>query len=648
MDVFFVISGYVITLMLLREFSARGGFSLKAFYKRRFWRLMPALSLLVSVVILVGLLVLPPFGEQEVLAKTAVGAMLAVANLVISSSVGGYFDAPAEANPLLNTWSLSVEEQFYLVLPFVLLGSLALGRRLGIGRQIAVVVLSSITVLSFSSMLLSSLGVATPWPPLTNDFYGPVSRFWEFLLGVLLAMLPAPIRLAGRVSGLLGWTGFGIVLASFAIINPVVAYPSLVTTLPVVGTALVIWAGGQASTGPYKLLSLFPLRRIGDWSYSIYLWHWPLIVFTALIWPDQPWLIVVAAVASLIPALLSYKYVETPLRRQPGSGKRLVLRGGIVIGAPVFLAVGLAVASVHSLWSGPLERIEADLSDTHIGWSECMEMGTITGSALVDHSACSFNVGGNEPPVYLAGDSSAAQLSDGLVLASRALDSPVHILTAAGCPFADVYRQADRFPREADRRCKEMYEKTKSELEASPPGLVVLSVTDSYWWQAGYEIGTNQRDLASSPTRRAQALEAGIISAVRALQASGHHVLLVEPPPRIGHPGYDWNPVACSLLQVIRSGCEVEVPLAVLDSYQGQAVRSVRIAASRTGMQTIDLRSSLCSPRSCSAVVDGHLQWMDATHISPKASRRLAARFVSAIEEAFGRNGGRWSQRQSW
>lgn len=124
-DVFFVISGYVITLMLLREFSATGGISLKAFYKRRFWRLMPALSLLVSVVVLLGLVVLPPFGEQEVLAKTAVGAMLSVANFVISSSVGGYFDAPAEANPLLNTWSLSVEEQFYLVLPIALLGALA-------------------------------------------------------------------------------------------------------------------------------------------------------------------------------------------------------------------------------------------------------------------------------------------------------------------------------------------------------------------------------------------------------------------------------------------------------------------------------------------------------------------------------------------
>lgn len=493
--------------------------------------------------------------------------------------------------------------------------------------------------LSMSSILLHSRGVPTPWLPLTNDFYSPVSRFWEFLLGALLAMLPAPMRLARRVSGLLGWIGFAIVLASFSIIKPVVAYPSLITTLPVVGTALVIWAGGQASAGPSKFLSVSPLRRIGDWSYSVYLWHWPLIVFTGLLWPGQPSLIVIAAVASFVPALLSYQYVETPLRRLPASGKRLGLRGGIFIGAPVLLAVGLAVASTHSLWLAPLERIEADLSDTHIGWSECMDMGTITGAGLVDHPACSFNVGGSGPPVYLAGDSSAAQLSDGLVLASRALDSPLHILTAAGCPFADVYRQADRFPREADLQCREMYEETKAELEASPPGLVVLSVTDSYWWQAGYEIGTNQGDLASSPTRRAQALEAGTLSAVRALHASGHHVLLVEPPPRIGHPGYDWNPVACSLLQVIRTGCEVEVPLAVLDSYQGQAVRSIRNVASRTGMRTVDLRPSLCGANSCSSAVDGHLQWIDATHISPMASRGLAARFVSAIKDAFERKG---------
>lgn len=631
-DVFFVISGYVITLMLMREYSSAGRISFRNFYKRRFWRIMPALSLMVSVVLAIGLVVLPPFGEQKVLAETAVGAMLSIANLIISLSVGGYFDAPAEANPLLNTWSLSVEEQFYLVFPIALLGALLAERKFGM-RQLAVVALFVIAALSLSSILLYWDATAS-WLPLAGDFYSPISRFWEFLFGALLAMLPAPTRLAPRVSGLLGWIGFGVILTSFAIINPSGKYPSLLTTFPVLGAVLVIWAGSQANSGPTRLLSASPLTRVGDWSYSIYLWHWPLIVFTELLWPGQPSLLVAAALASLVPALLSYQYVEVPLRQLPFSGKQLRLRGGVLIGTPVLLAAGLAVAAVQSLWLAPLERIQMNLLDTHLGWSECMEMGTISGAALTDPSTCHFNVAGTRPTIYLAGDSSAAQLSDGLVRASSALNRPVHIMTAAGCPFADVYRRAERFPREADFRCREMYEKTKAELEVAPPGLVVLSVTDSYWWQAGYEIGLTWGGLREQPDHRAQVLEAGILSAVIALQASGHQVLLVEPPPRIGNPGYEWNPVTCSLIEVIRTGCEVRVPLATMDFYQAQAIRSIRRVAAITGVKSLDLRPSLCSANSCSSVVDGQLYWMDATHISPAASRDLSATFATAIKDA--------------
>ena len=174
-DVFFVISGYVITNMLQREFSGTGRIQFRAFYLRRFKRLTPALALMVSVVVVLSALILSPLGPQQTSTKTGAGAMLLVANMVIAHTTGGYFDAPAATNSLLHTWSLSVEEQFYLAFPLILVLGWVLARRARPLRSSPMFIVGGVATVSFALALLGSASrpSSSSW---LLGFYSPFTR----------------------------------------------------------------------------------------------------------------------------------------------------------------------------------------------------------------------------------------------------------------------------------------------------------------------------------------------------------------------------------------------------------------------------------------------------------------------------------------
>lgn len=315
-DVFFVISGFVITAMLHREQVKSGTVRLSQFYLRRFKRLTPALAVMVGIVVLVSAVVLSPLGPQQTVAATGIGALFLVANVVIDRSTGDYFAAAADTNPLLHTWTLSVEEQFYLVFPALLLLGWLLARRHQRARQAALALVAGLAFISLVLALIGPNAVQNTFARSLLGFYSPFTRAWEFAAGALLALLMAKARKdlphVRTVAGVLGLAGL---VATLWVIPEDARMPGPWTLLPVVATLLVIWAGTQGSSPVNRMLSLRPFTAIGDVSYSLYLWHWPLIVFAALLWPQTPYIAAIAAAVSIAPSIASYLMLENPIRR---------------------------------------------------------------------------------------------------------------------------------------------------------------------------------------------------------------------------------------------------------------------------------------------------------------------------------------------
>jgi peptidoglycan/LPS O-acetylase OafA/YrhL len=333
-DVFFVISGFVITSMLRREWEATGRIRFRAFYIRRFKRLTPALAVVVVSTAIVSALVLSPLGAQQTVAESGIGAMVLVANWVIAGNTGGYFDAPAATNPLLHTWTLSVEEQFYLAFPAILALGWFLTRKFRRRTNTAGVIVGLVAAVSFGLALLGATGIEHSW---LLGFYSPLTRAWEFGLGALLVLTAGRVTIESRKVAL-GFCllGAGMLAASLTLTTGRTAFPSL---LPVVGTALVLFAGTHTSNVVTRALAARPMVKIGDWSYSIYLWHWPFIVFAVLLWPAASYAGVIAAGLSFVPALASYVFVEQPIRSLRGvSTRRFALLVATVIAVPMVVA----------------------------------------------------------------------------------------------------------------------------------------------------------------------------------------------------------------------------------------------------------------------------------------------------------------------
>ena len=310
-DVFFVISGFVITGLLLRQWSADGRLDLRTFYARRVRRLLPALAIVVCATSIVSLFVQPLNGEQQQTAKTGLGAMLLSANLVIPRLAADYFAGGAADNPLLHTWSLSAEEQFYLAFPSLLLVGLLLGRHLHRRLTGPAIIVAGVSAASIAFLL-----AATYTPTLermgvfANPFYSSLARAWEFGLGALVSLAADTFdRASTRLLLFFGITGTGAVLASSLLFSSDGRFPGIAVFVPVVGAALILTSGLGRPHALTRALSSRSLVWIGDLSYGWYLWHWPLIVFGRLLAPGAPSVPLLCGGLSLGTAYLSYRFV---------------------------------------------------------------------------------------------------------------------------------------------------------------------------------------------------------------------------------------------------------------------------------------------------------------------------------------------------
>ncbi|MDF1825427.1 MAG: acyltransferase family protein [Verrucomicrobiales bacterium] len=335
-DVFFVISGFLIGSIVIREVES-GSFSLLRFWERRVRRILPALTAVVVATAVAGCVWMIPAHLEE-LGKSIMAQPALVANVYFWQE-SGYFEVASEYQPLLQTWSLAVEEQFYLFFPLVMILFFKLGRRAAL---IGVLILIALSLgwSVFSTKVYPSL-----------SFYLLPSRIWELDLGVILALLQIKRDRPRWINEVLSWGGIGCILTAVFTFSLNTPFPGYTALLPCLGAALVIFGNAQQATSSSALLGWGPIRFVGLISYSLYLWHWPLIVFARYQSAGElsVTMKVVILLLSLICATLSWRFIEKPFRKAKEREAKGATRKVLAIGAVTSIfTLGLGVAFSES------------------------------------------------------------------------------------------------------------------------------------------------------------------------------------------------------------------------------------------------------------------------------------------------------------
>jgi len=627
-DVFFVISGFVITAMLMREWVGEGRLRLGRFYVRRFKRLTPALAVTLSVTMLLGFFVLSPLGPQQDTSRTALGAVLLGANVVIARLTGDYFDVAADSNALLNTWSLSVEEQFYLIFPLLLGLTWTLARTRRARTVASLAVVSGLGVASFVAALAGSSGYQLASQPWLLGFYSPVTRVWEFGVGALLALLGPRLAVESkRLAAVLGGWGAALLLVSLFAITGSTPFPGPVTLVPVAGTAALLVAGSARDGVTARVLSFSPLVRLGDWSYSIYLWHWPLIVFAGALWPHHERAALVAAVVSFVPAIASYRWVETPLRTRPTPTRRAFTRFvAAVLVPPIVLSVGLWQASDKGFLLPRVQDFQEAASARPEG---CHRFAPLRGDTADE---CTWNIDADGAPIYLFGDSNAGQFVDSVVGAGRTLGRPVITSTANSCPMVDLPLDNRTQPRGWDEKCMGYVRGTLTYLlEEASPGTVIIANIDTYWDNRIWSTGPTTESMSTETSEKLESLTQGLTTMVESLRGAGHEVVLVQTIPR--WTGEDkWNAATCTTARILMNGCDQSMSVSSAMARQGATRAALTAAAKASGARVFDPWLILCPDGECTIQGPGYLRYYrDGIHLSLRQGQELAPDFTEFL-----------------
>lgn len=465
-DIFFVISGYLITDIINRGMQDNN-FSIVNFYRRRALRILPPLIVvLLAVTILASFVFLPE--EIKDYGKSVLWTALFSSNIFFFKEID-YFNPEAKFNPLLHTWSLAVEEQFYIVVPILFYICYRFFR-----PHVKIIFVFSVLISFILSVLLVFISQKA-------TFYLLPTRYWEMGLGSLIALYGLHQRFHGKAADAVSVVGIVFLLASLFLLTENVPFPGPAAILPTVGACCIIMAGRNGIAG--RWLSRPTPVFIGKISYSLYLWHWPLIVFYRLLYAPEiaflPGLLI--AVMSMLLAFVSYHIVETPLRRIPSRIGNFQVLGGAAVSLVALIATGVLLQKFSNRINDyPPEVMRLAAFDEYDNTPEAQQQyrrdqcfitsGTPGGSSAFRRDICLADKQDGKQKYLLIGDSQAAHLWE--ALQSARADVDLMQATASGCkPTIET---------DGERRCVNLM---KSVLEDFITPQTVDTVVFSARWQ---------------------------------------------------------------------------------------------------------------------------------------------------------------------
>lgn len=662
-DVFFALSGYLMTGLLLAEHQRAGTIGLRAFYARRIRRLLPASTLVALVTLVAGWIVLDPLSARR-LADDAVGVATYTANMRFAASGSDYLQADVAESALLHYWSLAVEEQFYLVWPVLLL--LAAGRRHTNVRRVGIA-LGVLAVASFTAsvVLLEDHPVWT--------FYGLHTRAWEFAVGGLAAIIGARIA-DTRVRAVTGWFGLAVIVACVVAYDETTSFPALGAVPAVVGTVLVLDAH-VARRGPTALLSLRPMVWIGGRSYSIYLWHWPPLVLVphAMGEPLDVWTALGIALAASVVAVVVQRLVEDPVRFSPALARRPI--AGYALAAMLMVTTLGAAGALRAVSDvtgdgevatdpvivdgqvvldptgttaapppvteptstdppgGPTPDSATDstpapttappttsapvpepapanltpaLTDVALDAPIIYADGCHADTLVVEPLDCTYGDLDADRTMVLFGDSHAAQWFPALEQMARDTGWRLVPLTKSGCPSAEVTIYNPTLERAYDE-CDAWRARALERIEAAPPDLVVVANLPRHTLADG--------TLFDDPTAIA-AWRSGLDSTLSRIDATGAEIVMIGTLPR---PGREVPTCVAENLDDV-TACSIERSEAV-DSVHD--VTNTDLAAEHDAVY-LDPADWVCGPDQCRVVIGRYLVYRDRTHLTTAYSAFLA------------------------
>jgi peptidoglycan/LPS O-acetylase OafA/YrhL len=593
-DVFFVLSGYLITSLLMQEISSSGRVNFARFYARRARRLLPAAITMVLVVCVAEAIIMNPVAQFNTL-KAALATVLYSSNLYFAHvRVQYFFQRSAITNPLLHTWSLAVEEQFYLVWPVLLL-LLARTIKSVTGRIIA------LTAISLTSFVLCVCLTATNS---ARAFFETSARVWEFGAGGLLVFMPE--RWLGGRRRLWSWLGgIGIIaLMAGAEFIHALMFPGYVAAIPVVGTLLLLSAGVGAPESPApRLLRTRPAQLVGRLSYSLYLWQWPVLVIGRQLIPKNsvPIRLVWIAVAGIM-AAITYCAIESPIRLQPF----LIARSGLTLGLAVLAAI-LCVGAIgawraflyRSVQFRKYERVIQDFPGVY-------RKGCDPDRADPHPMVCFFGeISQPRSTVVLFGDSHAAEWFPALQEIADAQHWRLATIIKPGCSALSIREEVTP---QMERVCKEWRRAAFGDIEELRPELVILTSSSRH-------LGTDANMIEDT-----RVWEQGARDTFGALAREGEKVRFIRDTP---HAEYD---VPGCLAQAEWDGhtqCPAPVSAAALspDIYAAEA----RAAQDFGNVKVLDLSDQMCGSDRCYLESGGQVILRDGDHLTARYSRSLAA-----------------------